>query len=119
MNVEQSNYTIAKILLSFTAQIHNGTATLLQEKCHNPDFTTTDRSILLTDSHTFEGKSLAVQSAHVKHTSVHRGPEFDSQLHLQKIVIYFTTNLSYFSQTTAISTGCAICFGHFSIVLDY
>ena len=96
----------------YTAQICDGTTTLPQQKCHILDITTLNCS-------NFEGKTLAVQSVRFQHQYVHRGPEFNSWPRQQQIVMNFTTNLSYFSQTTAISTGCAICFGHFSIVLDY
>ena len=103
MNVEQSNYTIAKLLLSLTAEIYNGTRTLLQEKCHNLDFTSTDCSILLTDSQIFEGETLAVQNIWIQHTNAQGDVLFDSQSCILQIVVNFMTSLSYCSQTTTIS----------------
>ena len=83
-------------LRPYTAQIYDGTDTLLQQKCHHLGFT--------TDSHTFEGNTLAVQSASALHQYVHRGPRFDSRPHLEQIFVNFTTNMSYFSQITSINS---------------
>ena len=56
MYISVLSFQIESEILASTAQIYNGTISLLQQKCCNLDFTT---KIIPTDSRTFKGENFS------------------------------------------------------------